>query len=99
VCHVSVGHVARAFEEAGIPSVVIMSKVFKDRTAAMNPARILLTPHPMGRPLSAPFDVEKQREVLKAGLNLLETATDGGTVVEYDQPYRTGPFVDQPDRR
>ena len=90
----SVGHVARAFEQAGIPSVVIMSKVFKDRTAAMNPARILLTPHPMGRPLSAPFDVEKQRDVLKAGLSLLETATDGGTIVEYEMPYRTGPFAD-----
>lgn len=88
----SVGHVARSFEEAGIPSVIIMSTVFKDRTAAMNPARILLTPHPMGRPLSAPFDVERQRAVLMAGLDLLNTATTGGTVVEYDEPYRTGPF-------
>jgi len=48
----------------------------------------------MGRPLSAPFDVEKQRDVLKAGLSLLETATDGGTIVEYEMPYRTGPFAD-----
>jgi hypothetical protein len=69
-----------------------MSTVFKDRTAAMNPARILLTPHPMGRPLSAPFDVERQRAVLMAGQDLLNTATTGGTVVEYDEPYRTGPF-------
>lgn len=69
-----------------------MSTVFKDRTAAMNPARILLTPHPMGRPMSAPFDVERQRAVLMAGLDLLNTATTGGTVVEYDEPYRTGPF-------
>ena len=88
----SVGHIARSFEEAGIPSVIIMSSVFKDRTATMNPARILLTPHPMGRPLSAPFDVEKQRAVLKAGIDLLETAAEGGTVVEYGEPYRTGPF-------
>ena len=58
----------------------------------MKPARILLTPHPMGRPLSAPFDVEKQRDVLKAGLALLDTATAGGTVVEYGVLYRTGPF-------
>lgn len=69
-----------------------MSTVFKDRTAAMNPARILLTPHPMGRPLSAPFDIEKQTDVLKSGLRLLETATSGGTIVEYAKPYRTGPF-------
>ena len=92
MCHVSVGHVARAFEEAGIPSVIIMSTVFKDRTVAMSPARVLLTAHPMGRPLSAPFDVEKQRGVLKAGLDLLETAVAGGTVAEYPEEYRTGPF-------
>jgi multisubunit Na+/H+ antiporter MnhE subunit len=84
--------VARAFEDAGIPNVIIMSTVFKDRTAAMKPARILLTPHPMGRPLLAPFDAEKQRDVLKAVLALLDTATAGGTVVEYGVLYRTGPF-------
>jgi hypothetical protein len=89
---VSVGHVARAFEEAGIPSVIVMSAVFRDRTEAMVPARMLLTPHPMGRPLSAPFDDEKQKAILKEALDLLENATGGGTVVEYAEPYRTGPF-------
>jgi hypothetical protein len=69
-----------------------MSTVFKGRTAAMSPARILLTPHPMGRPLSAPFDVQKQRDVLKAELELLDTAVAGGTFVDYEEPYRTGPF-------
>jgi hypothetical protein len=88
---VSGGHVARAFEEAGIPTVVIMTSMFKDRVAAMNPARMLLTPHPFGRPLSAPFDVEKQRAVLEAGLKLLDTATAGGTLVEYPEPYRPKP--------
>jgi hypothetical protein len=92
---VSVGHIARAFEEAGIPSVIIMSTIFRDRVVAMNPARILFTQHPMGRTLSAPFDVEKQRAVLEAGLELLGSATAGGTVVEYDEPYRTGPFGDK----
>ena len=82
----SVGHVARAFEEVGIPSVIIMSAVFRDRAEAMNPARILLTPNPMGRPVSAPFDVERQRSVLEAGLELLESATVGGTVIEYPEP-------------
>ena len=69
-----------------------MSSVFRDRTVGMSPARVLLTPHPMGRPLSAPFDVEKQLAVLKAGLDLLETAGAVGTVVEYPDVYRTGPF-------
>jgi hypothetical protein len=67
-----------------------MSTVFKDRTVPMRHARVLVTPHPMGRPLSALFDVEKQRAVLMAGLNLLEMAV--GTVVEYSDAYRTGPF-------
>jgi hypothetical protein len=46
----------------------------------------------MGRPLSAPFDSEKQKDVLKAGLDLLESAASGGTIVEYEKFYRTGPF-------
>jgi hypothetical protein len=50
----------------------------------MNPALILLTPNPMGRPLSAPFDAEKQRDVLKAALSIVESATQGGTVVNYE---------------
>ena len=92
MCHVSVGHVARAFDEAGIPSVVIMSKVFRNSIEKMNPPRVLLTPHAMGRPLSAPFDVSMQRAVLKAGLEILENAMGGGTLVEYREPYRMGPF-------
>jgi len=46
----------------------------------------------MGRPLSALFDVEKQRAVLMVGLNHLEMAVAVGTVVEYSDAYRTGPF-------
>lgn len=72
-----------------------MSRVFKNSVEKMNPPRVLLTPHPMGRPLSAPFDVQKQRAVLRAGLELLENAMGGGTLVEYREPYRTGPFDNQ----
>ena len=88
--HVSVGHVARAFEEAGIPSVIIMSTAFKDRTTAMNPALILLTPNPMGRPLSAPFDAEKQRDVLKAALSIVESAYRTGM---NEEPARVAHFA------
>jgi hypothetical protein len=87
---VSVGHVARTFEEEGLPNVIIMSEVFKDRTIAMNPPRVLLTRHPMGRPISAPGDRERQLEVLKAGLELLDSASEGGTVVTFDKPFRHG---------
>jgi hypothetical protein len=44
----------------------------------------------MGRPLGAPGDVQRQREVIEDALSLLETATAGGTVVERDAPYRAG---------
>ena len=67
-----------------------MSTVFKDRTVPMSHARVLLTPHPMGHPLSALFDVEKQRAVLMAGLDFLEMAVAVATVVEYSDAYRTG---------
>ena len=72
MCHVSVGHVARAFEQGGIPTVIAMSDVFRDRVEAMRPPRVLLTPNPMGRPIAAPFDEERQRDVLRAALALLE---------------------------
>ena len=59
---------------------------------AMRPARVLLTRHPTGRPLSAPFDIAKYQTMLKAGLNVFETATAGVTVIEIPGAGRTGPF-------
>ena len=85
------GHVARAFEAAGIPTVIIMSSVFRGSVLPMKPARILMTRHVMGRPLSAPHDTERQKHVLSAALNLLETATGPCTVVELPEPYRVAP--------
>lgn len=42
----------------------------------------------MGRPLGAPGDVATQQRVIRAALELLETATHGGTVLELEEPYR-----------
>lgn len=50
--------------------------------------RVLLTPHPMGRPLGAPGDRERQREVIMAALDLLGEAESGGTIVELPGRYQ-----------
>jgi hypothetical protein len=71
---VSVGHISRAFEAAGIPSVIVMSNVFRGRVFVMKPVRVLFTQHIMGRPLSAPHDSERQTYVLREALKLLVSA-------------------------
>ncbi|MEM7330507.1 MAG: hypothetical protein AAF490_00355 [Chloroflexota bacterium] len=83
----SVGHIARGFEEAGIPTVIIATKAFRPRLEAMTLPRIILTPYPMGRPLGAPHDAAGQRKILTAALDLLANASKVGTILELDQPY------------
>jgi len=54
--------------------------------------RTVVTRNPMGRPLGAPGDGERQREVVMAALALLEDAVAGGSIVELESPYRPGRF-------
>jgi hypothetical protein len=79
---VSVGHVARLLEEAGIATVVIATAIFRDRLEAMSLPRLVLTPHLMGRPLGMPGDIARQRLTLLAACDLLESASQGKSVVE-----------------
>jgi len=85
VCHVSVGHVARLLEEAGIATVVIGVRAFGERLQAMTLPRVLVTPHLMGRPLGAPGDHKRQRLTVLTALTWLERAEQAGTMV--DLPY------------
>lgn len=80
----SVGHLARLIEAAGIPTVVAASTVFRPRLEALRPARLLLTRSLMGRTLGAPGEDERHYTVVKAALGLLESATAGETVLEMD---------------
>ena len=80
----SVGHVARAFEEAKIATVVIAVNSFEPRMRMMSLPRVLLTPQLLGRPLGSPFDERLQIKILKAALQLLETADKNGIVQDYD---------------
>ncbi|MBI3994209.1 MAG: hypothetical protein HY342_13125 [Candidatus Lambdaproteobacteria bacterium] len=84
----SVGHVARIFEEAGLPTVIVMVRAFLPRVAAMKPPRVVVTRHIMGRPMGAPHDAERQRQVLHAALDLLVSARQNGSILELPEPYR-----------
>ena len=90
MCHVSVGHVARVLEEAGIPTIVIGVRAFRERLSAMRVPRLVTTPHPMGRPLGAPHDKEAQQATLLAALDLLAKADQGGAIQDLSRPYRYG---------
>ncbi len=84
----SVGHVQRVFEAAGIPTVGIYIAAFAHVPARMGVSRALITDHPMGRPLGAPGDALRQRDVVAAALELL-TTTAKQTIVSFPHPYRT----------
>jgi hypothetical protein len=79
---VSVGHVARTLEEAGIATVIVAIRAFRDCLASMRVPRVVLTRHVMGRPLGAPGDSREQRANIVAALELLERAERVGTIVE-----------------
>ena len=86
----SVGHVQRAVEEAGIPTVSIYVKAFAHIAAEMALPRTLVVRHPMGRPLGGAGDHDRQTAVLEAALDLLETATSGRTIRELELDWRPG---------
>jgi hypothetical protein len=91
---VSVGHIGRAIEESGIPTVTIMVKAFEHRATELRIPRTLIVKHPMGRPLGAAGDASRHKEVLDAAFDIAESAVGNGTIVEFPHTYRPAP----PDR-
>ena len=87
MCHVSVGHVARVFEERGLATVAVYVEAFAHYARSMSLPRVVITPHPMGRPIGPPGNHSRQSEVVDAALTLLDTATTAGAtrlVIRYD---------------
>lgn len=78
----SVGHIARAFETAGIATVVIAVKSFETRMRMMSLPRVLLTPELLGRPLGNPLDGQQHKAIIKQALTLLERAEKNGTLAD-----------------
>lgn len=82
MCHVSVGHVARALEAAGTPTVAVFIRAFRHLAEAMTVPRALITPHLMGRTCGPPGAHRRHLEVVEQALRLLETATAPGTIAD-----------------
>ena len=78
----SVGHLARVFEEAGIYILAFGVQAFKSRMLPMSIPRLVLTPELMGKTLGRPGEKQTQTDYLKAGLSLLEDAREGSTLIE-----------------
>ncbi len=76
----TVGHVARAIETIGIPTVCVYIAAFRPDAELLKPARTLVTPYLMGRPLGLPHHREQQLAVTRAALRLLETADHAPTI-------------------
>lgn len=87
MCHVSVGHVARAVEEAGIPTTTIFVRAFRHVAEEMKLPRVVVARYPMGRPLGAAGDLQGQRSVTMTALGLLDSATER-TIVDLPDPFR-----------
>jgi hypothetical protein len=79
-------------EETGTPTVVVMVRSFRHVAERMSLPRTVITRNPMGRPLGAAGDVERQTEVLDVALDLLDRASSGGTIVEVETPFRPGNY-------
>jgi hypothetical protein len=87
VCHQTVGLVARHLEEHGIPTVVFGCA--RDIVEHCGVPRFVWSDFPLGSPCGRPYDLDMQRAVVAAGLELLETATGPRTTLR--TPYEWSP--------
>ena len=74
------GLVARVVEEAGIPTVLVSTG--RDLTQQVLPPRSVFLNFPMGNPFGRPEDADLQRRILLDALRQVETATEGGAMVD-----------------
>lgn len=74
------GLVQRVLEKSGIPTVTL--SMIPDLTRAVGVPRLAGISYPMGQPLGRPHDVDGQRAVLRATLELLTLATGPDAYME-----------------
>lgn len=77
------GLVCRVVEESGIATVCVSTG--RDLTAQVMPPRSVFVNFPMGNAFGKPFDRQMQTDILRAALDLVETARTPGQLV--DLPY------------
>ncbi len=73
------GLVARAVEEAGVPTLCMSSAL--DITQAVKPPRSVFVNFPLGHQTGKPHDPALQRSILRDAFGALETMTGPGAVV------------------
>jgi len=76
-----VGLVARAIEEAGVPTVSLSN--LRGATLRVRPPRALLTRFPRGQTVGPAGDAATQRAVVQAALEVLATAREAGELREF----------------
>lgn len=81
--------IARHFEAEGMPTAILGSAI--DIVEHCGVPRFLFTDFPLGNPCGKPFDRAMQREIVSAGLELFETATNARTTVK--TPYQWGSYL------
>ncbi len=86
VCHLTIGHLARALEARGMTTVVVFIEAFEHVADQLGLPRVLITSHPLGRTIGAPHDGRGQREVIEAALELF--AVDAPARHHLDRGYR-----------
>lgn len=86
MCHQSVGLIARAIEESGIPTLSLTSAW--SITASANPPRAAYTDFPLGHTAGRPDRPEEQTALIRDALQLFETLDQPGEIVPLD--YRWG---------
>ena len=60
----------------------------RDLTAQVKPPRSVFVNHPMGNAFGAPGDSAMQLQVLRAALQLVQTAEQGGVLVDLPSEWR-----------
>lgn len=91
--------VARHLEANGIPTVIYACA--RDIVEHCGVARLVSTDFPLGNPCGRPYDAAMQRQIVAAGLDLLETATKPGTTVQTpftwskDESWKEKAFTDE----
>jgi len=88
-----VGLVCRLLEERGIATTYVATG--RDLAALVNPPRALFVNHPMGNNFGAAGDRETQTAIMRAALGLIESATEGGIIVDmptyWEKEFSFGP--------
>jgi len=74
-----VGLIARAVEEAGIPTISLSSAY--DLTSLVKPPRTFFVNYPLGHTSGKPFDRENQTAILKEALGKAGEISEPGAIV------------------